>query len=270
MTFIKSNLRWPGGKSKMMPFLEPFIPGRIDRYLEVFTGGGSVLLYMKQTRNIRTVYANDIDANLINYYNAVKYDPVGLIREIMTIKKTYTAETFTDVYKTIDVATPSGFFVSNKTSFSGLGNSYSNSTFDSNFSYNAIKSIYLISKVIKNVKFLNLNFVDLDSRIDDFQDFFVYLDPPYFSNRDVGLYGEHGNLHKGFDHDTLCSWVKAHADKNKIMLSYDDSEYIRSLYEGFNIYSFDFTYTMTNVGNKKCKVGKELVITNYSKPYQLF
>lgn len=270
MKFVKSNLRWPGGKSKMMPFLEPFIPGRIDRYLEVFTGGGSVLLHMKQTRNIRTVYANDIDANLINYYNAVKYDPVGLIREIMTIKKTYTAETFTDVYKTIDVATPSGFFVSNKTSFSGLGNSYSSSTYDSNFSNNTINNIYLIYKVIKNVTFLNLDFVDLDSEIEDIEDFFIYLDPPYFSNRDVGLYGEHGILHKGFDHAALCDWVNAHAERNRIMISYDDSAYIRELYKDYNIYSFDFAYTMTNVSRDKCKIGKEIIITNYDKPYQLF
>lgn len=267
---IKSNLRWPGGKSRMMHHLEPYIPGKISKYLEVFTGGGSVLLYMIQTRNIKNIYANDIDENLIHYYNAVQNAPVGLIREILKVKKEYTAESFYEIYKTIDITTPSGFFIANKTSFSGLGNSYSNSTYDSNFSYNAIKNIYLIHKVIKNVTFLNLNFVDLDSKIDDFEDFFIYLDPPYFKNRDVGLYGEHGNLHKGFDHYTLCSWVKAHADKNKIMLSYDDSEYIRELYKDYNIYSFDFRYTMTNVGSKKCKIGKEIIITNYDIPYQLF
>ncbi len=270
MTFIKSNLRWPGGKSRMMRLLEPYIPGKISKYVEVFVGGGSALLYMLQSRNITTVYANDIDENLINYYNAVKHDPVGLISEIMTIKKTYTAETFTDIYKTIDATTPWGFFISNKTSFSGIGNSYSSRTYESNFSYSAIKNIYLISKLIKNVGFLNLNFVDIDSEIQDFTDFFIYLDPPYFGNRDVGLYGKHGILHKGFNHRALFDWVNAHAEHNKIMISYDDSEYIRALYEGFNIYSFDFTYTMTNVGNNKCKIGKEIIITNYAKPYQLF
>lgn len=267
---IKSNLRWPGGKSRIMPVLEPFIPGRITKYLEVFTGGGSALLYMIQTRKIKNVYANDIDTNLINYYNAVQKDPIGLISEILTIKKNYTAETFSTVYMNLDVSTPSDFFVSNKTSFSGLGNSYSTSTFDYNFTFNSIKNIYPISKVIKNVRFLNLDFVDLDSEIDDFKDFFVYLDPPYYYNMDVGLYGEGGILHKRFNHEVLCSWVKAHAKKNKIMISYDDSDYIRDLYKDYYIYSFDFAYTMTNVSRGKCKIGKELIITNYEKPYQLF
>lgn len=270
MTLIKSNLRWPGGKSRMMRFLEPFIPWRIHKYLEVFTGGGSVLLYVSQTRNTKNIYANDIDANLINYYKAVKNDPDGLIKEVMTIKNTYTAETFSTIYKSLDVSTPSEFFASNKTSFSGLGNSYSPSSYDENFTLNTINNIHLISKVIKNVKFLNLDFVDLDSEIDNIDDFFVYLDPPYYYNMDVGLYGEQGSLHKDFNHEILFDWVQAHAEKNRIMISYDDSDYIRKLYKDFNIYNFDFTYTMTNVGRKKCKIGKELVITNYDKPCQLF
>lgn len=254
----------------MMRFLEPFIPGRIDRYLEVFTGGGSVLLYMIQNRFVKTIFANDIDTNLINYYNAVQNDPMSLIREISAVKKEYTAETFNDIYKTLDITTPCGFFIANKTSFSGIGNSYSTSTYDSNFSFNAIKNIYLISKVIKDVKFLNLDFVDLDSEIDDFENFFVYLDPPYYYNMDVGLYGERGSLHKEFNHEVLFDWVNAHAERNRIMISYDDSAYIRELYKNYNIYSFDFAYTMTNVCREKCKIGRELVITNYDKPYQLF
>lgn len=267
---IKTNLRWPGGKSRIMPVLEPYIPGKITKYLEVFTGGGSALLYMIQTRKIKNILANDIDANLINYYHAVQQNPIGLINEILTIKNNYTADTFSTIYKNLDVSTPSEFFVSNKTSFSGIGNSYSTSTYDSNFSDKSIKNIYPISKIIKNVRFLNLDFVDLDSEIDDFKDFFVYLDPPYYNNMDVGLYGEGGILHKRFNHEVLCSWVKTHSEKNKIMISYDNCDYIRDLYKDFNVFSFDMTYTMTNVGGNKCKKGAELIITNYDKPYQLF
>ena len=48
------------------------------------------------------------------------------------------------------------------------------------------------------------------------------------------------------------------------MLSYDDSPYIRELYKDYNIYSFDFVYSMTNTGGNLCKNGKEIVITNYN------
>ena len=61
----------------------------------------------------------------------------------------------------------------------------------------------------------------------------------------------------------LFEWVKNHSGNNKIMISYDESSDIRDLYKDYNIYSFDFVYSMTNVGGKECKKGGEIVITNY-------
>ena len=104
---------------------------------------------------------------------------------------------------------------------------------------------------------------NLDDNINNIDDYFIYLDPPYFDNKNKGLYGKKGNLHKKFNHIDLFNWVKNHSSNNKIMLSYDDSPYIKDLYKDFNIYGFDFIYSMTNVGGKSCKSGKELVITNY-------
>lgn len=46
MKVVKSNLRWPGGKSKMTKILDKFFPKEVNKYLETFTGGGSVLLHI--------------------------------------------------------------------------------------------------------------------------------------------------------------------------------------------------------------------------------
>ena len=104
---------------------------------------------------------------------------------------------------------------------------------------------------------------NLDDNINNIDDYFIYLDPPYFDNKNKGLYGKKGELHKGFDHLKLFEWVDKHSKNNKVMLSYDDSPYIRELYKNYNIYSFDFVYSMTNTGGHLCKEGKEIVITNY-------
>lgn len=264
MKQVKSNLRWPGGKSRMMKILDAFLPEKVDKYLETFTGGGSVLLYILQKYNPSVVYANDINSSLINYYQNIKDNPKKVIDECLETKRRYNAEEFREAFKNIDVSTASGFFTANKTSFSGLNFNYSIQAYDRNFSVNSINKINDVSGVIQNTNFVNCDFKLLDENIDvPIENFFIYLDPPYFGNKEVGLYGKNGTLHKGFDHEAMLEWVNNHREKNLIMISYDDSEYIRELYKDYYIYNFDFIYCMTNVGGNKCKVGKEIVITNY-------
>lgn len=263
MKEVKTNLRWAGGKSKMIKILDDFFPKEINKYLETFTGGGSVLLHIIQKFNPEIVFANDIDGMLINYYNNVKNNPQIIIDECLDIKNKYTSETFKEKFYTLDRNHASHFFISNKTSFSGLNHNYSLQAYDRNFSINSINKIQDVSKVIENVNFTNEHFMNLDNIIENIEGYFIYLDPPYFGNKEKGLYGEKGILHKEFNHLELFEWVKQHSEKNQIMLSYDDSPFIRELYKDFNIYSFDFVYSMTNTGGNLCKNGKEIVITNY-------
>lgn len=264
MKLIKSNLRWPGGKSRMMKNLDYFLPSKVDKYLEPFTGGGSVLLYIIQKYCPSLVYANDIDERLINYYNHVKNEPEQLIEDCKKIKNAYTAEEFREPFKKLDTSIAAEFFTANKASFSGMNNNYSIQAYNRNFTLRSIDKIEDISKVIKNVNFTNCDFKKLDEEIKEpIENYFIYLDPPYYSNRKIGLYGKKGELHKEFPHEAMLEWVNKHKDNNLIMISYDDSEYIRELYKDFYIYSFDFTYSMTNTGGNTCRVGQEIVITNY-------
>lgn len=263
MSEIKSNLRWPGGKSKMTKILDKFLPKEVDKYLETFVGGGSVLLYIIQKYNPQVIYANDIDGNLINYYNNVKNNPQSVIDECLEIKNKYNKDTFTDEFYKLNREKASHFFISNKTSFSGLNKNYSSQAYDRNFSIRCINKIKDISTILKTTNFLNTDFINLNNFIEDISGYFIYLDPPYFGNKDKGLYGKDGKLHKNFNHLELFEWVKKYSLNNKIMISYDDSPYIRELYKDFNIYSFDFVYSMTNTGGNLCKEGKEIVITNY-------
>lgn len=263
MSEIKSNLRWPGGKSKMTKILDKFLPKEVDKYLETFVGGGSVLLYIIQKYNPQVIYANDIDENLINYYNNVKNNPQSVIDECLEIKNKYNKDSFTDEFYKLNREKASHFFISNKTSFSGLNKNYSSQAYDRNFSIRCINKIKDISTILKTTNFLNTDFINLNNFIEDISGYFIYLDPPYFGNKDKGLYGKDGKLHKNFNHLDLFEWVKKYSLNNKIMISYDDSPYIRELYKDFNIYSFDFVYSMTNTGGNLCKEGKEIVITNY-------
>ena len=260
MKEIKSNLRWAGGKSKMIKILDKFMPDEVNKYLEVFTGGGSVLLHIIQKYKPYKVIANDIDANLINYYQNVRENPNKIINECLNIKNTYNSDKFKEMFLELEPNNATNFFIKNKTSFSGLNGNYSKLAYDKNFSVNCINRIGDISKIIQYVEFTNKDFEELKL---DISDYFIYLDPPYYSNKEKGLYGEKGKLHKEFDHESLFDWVECYGKNNKIMISYDDCDYIRNLYKDYNIYDFDFVYSMTNTGGNRCKIGKEIIITNY-------
>lgn len=60
-------IKWPGGKSREISKIEPYIPS-YRRYIEPFFGGGALFFYL--TPNNAAI--NDISSSLIEYYNLIK------------------------------------------------------------------------------------------------------------------------------------------------------------------------------------------------------
>ena len=140
----------------MIKILDNFFPKEVNKYIETFTGGGSVLLHIMQKYQPEVAYANDIDSMLINYYKCVKNEPDKVINECLDIKNSYNHETFTDKFYELDRSIASHFFTANKTSFSGLNKNYSYQAYDRNFSVRCINKIKDISNVVTKGPFLIL------------------------------------------------------------------------------------------------------------------
>ena len=85
----------------------------------------------------------------------------------------------------------------------------------------------------------------------------VFLDPPYKLD-DSFLYGVSGSAHKGFDHDKLAVMVKEVAKETKVILTYNDSQEVRDLYQGFRIDSAQWSY-----GMNASKKSSEIIICNF-------
>lgn len=79
----------------------------------------------------------------------------------------------------------------------------------------------------------------------------IFLDPPYYTS----------NLHTDFDHIRLSQIVKQ--TKHKVLITYDNSPYIRSLYSGFYVLSWKLKYGMTNYRKTYLREGDELLIANF-------
>ncbi len=88
----------------------------------------------------------------------------------------------------------------------------------------------------------------------------AFLDPPFLSD----TFRSKGQRFYEFsfeieDHERLAEIVRS--CKHKVLISYDDSPFIRSLYKGFNIHEASWMYT---VGANR-RMGRELLIANYEQ-----
>ena len=69
---MKSFIPWIGGKSLLAKKIVSLFPDNIQRYIEVFGGGGSVLFYGNQPRAPLEIY-NDWNRDLVNLFRCTKY-----------------------------------------------------------------------------------------------------------------------------------------------------------------------------------------------------
>ena len=85
---IKSPLRYPGGKQKIVSKLFPLAPKNIIEYREPFLGGGSVFLHFKQQENeIKHWWINDGYQPVANFWQQVANCPDDTIKMIRALMK---------------------------------------------------------------------------------------------------------------------------------------------------------------------------------------
>lgn len=249
----RSMLRYPGGKTRAIKTLLPFVPQEVSSVCSPFFGGGSFELSLTQ-RGI-TVEAYDIFAPLSIFWQQTLLDPQHLADTIQPYLGNITKEKFKHYQQEIqqdnldDTHIATLFFILNRCSFSGA-------TLSGGFSQSASVSRFTQSSIDKIRNFYNplihVNTGDAFEVIDNTDADMLFLDPPYKLD-DSFLYGVRGNTHKGFDHNKLCDILH---DKNMpFIMTYNDSDEIRDLYKDYDIQEASWSY-----GMNKSKKSSEIII----------
>lgn len=275
--FLKSPLRYPGGKSRAIKILMPFFPQDFDELAEPFFGGGSVGLYLAQNFGLKQIFANDLNTDLYCFWQTLKTQNKALIDEIKRTRQTHTngrelyekllarrGENLSDFQRAVD------FFVLNRITFSGVVDcgGYSQKAYESRFTPSSIERLKNMDSILRNFTFSNQSYERLLQN--NGKRVFIFLDPPYFSASKSKLYGKKGDLHTSFNHEQLCERLKN--TKHHFLLTYDDSEFIRELYKDFYKLKYTLQYGMNNFKQTKANKGQELLISNYefTKENKLF
>ena len=294
MTKLKTPLRYPGGKSRAIKKLSPDLPKNFGEFREPFLGGGSMALHVTQTKPGTKVWVNDAYYNLYNFWVQLRDKGPALHQELARIKKPieYVTKPLrkdkidksqwdksihediekhralfnkakSDIASVDDFTKAVYFFILNKCSFSGLGesSSFSEQASEQNFSMTGIDKLPAYSKLIKDWKITNLDYAGVMNAPG--QDCFVFLDPPYDIKDD--LYGKNGNMHSGFDHMRFYEDVVQ--CPHNWMITYNSNEVLKKRFSDYFFNDWDLTYTMqsSKVYTEAQKDRKELLITNYER-----
>lgn len=298
---MKTPVSRVGNKTAVLHILYAVFPINYRRFIDVFGGSGSVMLGNPNAPPFE-VY-NDFDRNLVNLFRCMKERTLATVRELgfcnlnsredfNAIRKFFEEEKFDDKYfreeeyltelllpplqaeelkelrtritEDYDVRRAAMFLKLLRYSYSSSCKSYASQPFDIRKLFSLIKGL---ENRLANVVIENQDFERLINHYDRGDSFF-YADPPYYSTEDMyaGGFGRE-------DHVRLRNTLSG--IKGKFLLSYNDCEEIRKLYEDFSILDFTRTHSMAQ-RYEAGKEFKELLIGNYDlyererkKPRQL-
>ena len=249
-----SPLRYPGGKTRACKILnkmitEHFDITQFDTLCSPFFGGGSFEFYFQNNYNHKLI-VNDKFTPLYNFWKQIKTNKMILYNELTKIPSV-SKEQFTNYKNTIMDLNDNmlqqsiQYFIINRCSFSGA-------TLSGGFSEEASLKRYTLSSInkIKLLDFTNIDIYNFDFEyfINNFtnEKTLIYLDPPYYLEKQSKLYGKNGDMHEKFNHNLLYELIKT---KRNWMITYNNCEYIKNLYKDYLIIDVNWSYGMNTSKN---------------------
>ena len=263
---VKSPLRYPGGKSRAIDLINSLVPD-FDEYREPFVGGGSIFINLKQRYCDKKFWINDIYYDLFKFWEIAQNNIEKLVEQIFFWRNKF--QNGKELHRFLienkskfnEIEIASSFFIFNRITFSGTTESggFSENAFKERFTDSSIERLKKVSKVLPYTKITNLDYQELIEK--DGENVFIFLDPPYYSAKKSALYGKNGKFHKYFDHIRFSEVLKK--CRHKWLITYDDSDYIKKLFDFADIKHYNLMYGMRNQTKNSDQEGKELLISNY-------
>lgn len=273
-------LRYPGGKSVMTGFLANFIASNNMVnvcYAEPFAGGAGAALNLLINRSVDRILINDASIPLYSFWESiVNHSGDFLLLFDNTPINIEEWERQRNIFfnHSAEFSVELGFatFYLNRCNRSGIlkagaigGNSAEKQErakykIDARFNKESLRPrLEAIINLRDSITISNLDAIDFLEQCQNLNDeakenLLIYLDPPYYVHGSE-LYM---NSYIHDDHQALADKLRA-TTILKWILSYDNVDEIRNIYQDFDLYTFNLKYTV-----QIAKTGKELLTYSHN------
>ncbi|WKY44154.1 DNA adenine methylase [Eubacteriaceae bacterium ES2] len=251
---MNSFIPWIGGKRLLRKTIIEMFPKDFNRYIEVFGGAGWVMFGKDKHADLE-IY-NDFNGQLANLFRCVKYHPDEVKKEISCILN---SREFFDDFKSqldmrglTDIQRAGRYFMIIKTSYAADRKTFGGTK------KNLIKSTDYLSEISERLNGVIIENRDFERiiKVHDRPDALFYLDPPY--------HGTEKYYQTGFDDEDHIRLKDCLQEiKGRFILSYNNDNFVRELYHGFNLIEVSRRNSLLERYYDKDKEYKEVIITNY-------
>ena len=281
---MKPLFIWAGGKNKMLKHYKPFMPKKVSTYCEPFFGGGAMYIHVVEKYAPKELIINDVNSDIVRIYKTIKSDCDNFISILDELSQEYLPLTkaerkkyyyslrhkhaydyvFWDSTKEAAIL----YFLM-KTGFNGIYqvNINTNNRYGTPSGLlNQKDKVYdkevveWWNKSLQHTQILSGDWKDCVSYIEDKEDNFTFLDPPY-----RGSFTSYGQEFGDDKQNELISYVQGQKQSTVFLCNRDIND---GFYDDINlkIDKFDITYT---AGRRKktedgfeAKPATELLIRN--------
>ena len=292
----KPFIKWVGGKGQLLSEINKLYPvelgKNINKYAEIFLGGGAVLFDILSKYKLDEVYISDKNLELINTYKSIRDNVDILIKSLKEMEEQYIPldnENRKDYYykkreeynslkinsEVNNIEKAVLFIFLNKTCFNGLYRVNKKGEF--NVPMGAYKkpkicdeeNLKNVSLTLRNVKIVYADYRKSEKFIDGKT--FVYIDPPY---RPLNITSSFTSYTENDFNDKeqieLAEYINVLNKKGaKIVISNSDPKnndiddnFFDKLYDNYNINRVKATRMLNSNASLRGAIN-ELLITNY-------
>lgn len=270
---LQPFLKWAGGKRQLLGDIRKYIPKEYNNYYEPFLGGGAVLFDLQPVRAV----VNDVNPELVNAYQMIRGHVDEVIHDLAkhindksyfySLRELDRRPTFGELSAT---ERASRLIYLNKTCYNGLFRVNSQGQF--NVPFGAYKNPNIVNELSlravhhylssHSIQILNVDFAEAVATANGGD--FVYIDPPYDPLSDTSSFT--GYSLQGFGRNEqirLKETVDTLSQRGcKVMLSNSATEFIKELYQDYNIISVEANRAINSNASRRGKID-EVLVTNY-------